>query len=52
MREYWIVDWQRRELEIYRRNNAQLTVAVTVLATDVVQSPSLPGFAVRLSEFF
>lgn len=52
VREYWIVDWQRQELQIYRRIDAQLTLATTLLAKDVVQSPSLPGFAVPLSEFF
>jgi len=52
VREYWIVDWQHREVQVYRRKDAQLALAGTLLATDVMQSPSLPGFAVPISEFF
>lgn len=52
VREYWIVDWQHRELQVYRRREARLELVVTLLEQDVVQSPALPGFAVRVGEFF
>jgi Uma2 family endonuclease len=52
VREYWIVNWQRRELQIYRRREAQLVLSATLLADDVLQSPLLPDFAVQVSEFF
>jgi Uma2 family endonuclease len=52
VREYWIVDWQRRELQVYRRREAQLVLTATLLADDELQSPLLPEFAVQLGEFF
>lgn len=52
VREYWIVDWQHRELQVYRRRDARLELVTTLLGDDVVQSTALPGFAVPLNEFF
>jgi Uma2 family endonuclease len=52
VREYWIVDWQHRELHIHRRRGARLELIATLLANDVLESPLLPGFAVQISEFF
>lgn len=52
VREYWIVDWQHRELHVYRRRDARLEMVATLLANDVLQSPLLPGFAVKINEFF
>lgn len=52
VREYWIVDWQHEELQVYRRHEAQLQLASTLVANDVLQSPLLRGFAVQISEFF
>jgi Uma2 family endonuclease len=52
VREYWIVDWQHREVQVYRRKDAQLALVATLLAKDVLQSPSLPGFSVEVSELF
>ena len=52
VQEYWIVDWRRRQLEIYRRQELALRLVATLYPADVVQSPLLPGFAVRLDHFF
>jgi Uma2 family endonuclease len=52
VREYWIVDWQRREVQVYRRREARLELAATLLTDDLLQSPLLPGFAVQIGEFF
>jgi Uma2 family endonuclease len=50
--EYWIVDWQQRTIEIYRRENEQLALAVTLLHTDALTSPLLPGFACQVAQLF
>nr|WP_318729217.1 Uma2 family endonuclease [Roseofilum sp. Guam] len=44
VREYWIVDYQQREIEIYRRNQARLEKAVTLSDQDTLTSPLLPEF--------
>ena len=52
VREYWILNWQRREVEVYRRAELTLQLAATLLEGDVLQSPLLPGFACPVSELF
>ena len=52
VREYWIVDWERRQIEVYRRADAVLHLAVTVLDGDVLESPLLPGFALPVNDLF
>lgn len=44
-REYWIVDWQLRSVQVYRREQAALRLTETLSAADVLTSPLLPGFA-------
>jgi Uma2 family endonuclease len=43
--EYWIVDWQARLVEVYRRLEAALHRVATRTGSDVLTSPLLPGFA-------
>jgi Uma2 family endonuclease len=50
--EYWIVNWQQRRLEIYRRVEAVLTLNRTLNETDTLQSPLLPGFSCKVSQLF
>lgn len=50
--EYWIVDWQKRRLEVYRREQAALALAATLYETDVLESPLLPGFRCEISQLF
>jgi Uma2 family endonuclease len=49
--EYWIVDWRLRQIEIYRRKNAQLQLMGTFLASDDIESPLLPGFHCKVERF-
>ena len=50
--EYWIVNWQERYLEIYRRQEAILKLHSTLYEGDTLQSPHLPGFSCPLSQIF
>lgn len=52
VQEYWIVDRLAKRLEIYRRENAQLTLAATLLEEDEITSPLLPGFRYLVRRLF
>jgi Uma2 family endonuclease len=44
VREYWIVDWRRQTIEVYRREEAALRLIATLGNEDALTSPLLPGF--------
>src|SRR5712692_11641963 len=50
--EYWIVSWQERRIEIYRREETLLELVATLYENDTLQSPNLPGFTYQLSKLF
>jgi Uma2 family endonuclease len=50
--EYWIVDWQQRKVEVYRRQDLVLHLVTMLYATDTLTSPLLPGFACPLVRLF
>jgi Uma2 family endonuclease len=52
VQEYWIVNWQLKTLEIYRRQNAQLQLVATLLESDSLTSPLLPGFSTPMAQIF
>lgn len=52
VREYWIADWQLRQVEVYRREAARLTLFATLLNNDELTSPLLPGFNCSIGRFF
>jgi len=52
VQEYWIVNWQQKTLEIYRRTNAQLQLVATLLEDDTLTSPLLPGFSTAIAQIF
>lgn len=52
VREYWIVNWQRQELEVYRRRELSLQLVATLLADDFLQSPLLPDFSCPVRDLF
>jgi Uma2 family endonuclease len=52
VQEYWIANWQLQQIEIYRRENAILTLNITLLAGDILTSPLLPGFSCRIQQLF
>jgi Uma2 family endonuclease len=50
--EYWIVSWQRREVEVYRRADLALQLVATLLESDTLESPLLPAFACPVRQLF
>ncbi len=50
--EYWIVNWQERCIEIYRREEAVLKLHSTLYESDTLQSPLLAGFSCQVSQIF
>ena len=52
VQEYWIVDWQRRQIEVYRREDAALRLAATLYETDTLRSPLLAGFEHPVAALF
>lgn len=50
--EYWIADRWAQRLEVYRRDQGRLTLQATLLATDELTSPLLPGFRCPVSRLF
>ena len=43
--EYWILSWQKREIDVYRRADGQLRLEATLSESDTLESPLLPGFS-------
>jgi Uma2 family endonuclease len=52
VQEYWIVNWQLKTLEIYRRSDAQLQLVATLLEGDTLTSPLLPEFSTTVAQIF
>ncbi len=50
--EYWIVDWQRQQVEVHRRDQAALMLVATLYAQDTLSTPLLPGFACPVRRLF
>jgi len=52
VQEYWIVNKDLRQVQVYRRDNAVLTLVITLQETDSLTSPLLPQFACPLQKVF
>ncbi|MBC1224726.1 Uma2 family endonuclease [Nostoc sp. UCD121] len=52
VKEYWIADWRSRKLEVYRREQSQLSLVATLFSSDNINSPLLPGFSCTVDQFF
>ena len=52
VQEYWLADWRSRQVEVYRRETAQLKLVATLFSNDTVTSPLLPGFSCLVERFF
>lgn len=52
VQEYWLVNWQLKTLEIYRRTEAQLRLVTMLLDGDLLTSPLLPGFSASIARIF
>ena len=45
MREYWIMDWRARTVQVFRRQDAVLVLVATLGDGDEISSPLLSGFS-------
>lgn len=52
VQEYWIVDKDLRQVQVYRRDRAVLNLAVTLQDSDALTSPLLPNFSCPLGRVF
>ena len=52
VREYWIVDWRKKSIQVYRREKATLVLVLTLFENESITSPLLPDFVCKLSEIF
>lgn len=52
VKEYWILNWRLKKVEVYRRENLQLQLVATLLESDEITSPLLPGFSCKIRRFF
>ncbi|HEY9862769.1 MAG TPA: Uma2 family endonuclease [Candidatus Obscuribacterales bacterium] len=52
VQEYWVVNYSTKQVEIYRREQAQLIKVATLLEMDEITSPLLPGFSAIVQLFF
>ena len=50
--EYWVVNWQERNIEVYRREEGILELNRTLNEDDTLQSPILPGFRCKVNQIF
>ena len=52
VQEYWIVNWRLKEIEVYRREETMLQKVTTLLGSDKLTSPLLPGFECDVATIF
>jgi Uma2 family endonuclease len=52
VQEYWIIDWRRQQIEIFRRDSNALPLVATLFSSDVLTSPLLPDFQQSVAEVF
>ena len=50
--EYWIADWRAKQIQVYRRENGVLKLAMTLFESDTLTSPLLPNFSCLISQIF
>ena len=50
VKEYWIVDWRKRSIQVYRRVDAALALQGTLYEDDMLTSPLLPGLRSRVAD--
>lgn len=50
--EYWIVSWQERRIDLYRRENTVLKLISTLYEDDILQSPHLSEFTCPVRKVF
>jgi Uma2 family endonuclease len=50
--EYWILDWRKRIVDVYRRREHDLRHVATLADTDTLTSPLLPDFSTPVAQLF
>jgi Uma2 family endonuclease len=50
--EYWIADWRKKLVEVYRPEEGSLRKVAVLGDTDQIASPLLPGFSYPVADFF
>ncbi|MDF5710944.1 MAG: Uma2 family endonuclease [Nostoc sp. S4] len=52
VKEYWIVDWYKQEVEVYRREQGSLKLVATLFNSDELSSPILSNFTCAIAPLF
>ncbi|MBE9064684.1 Uma2 family endonuclease [cf. Phormidesmis sp. LEGE 11477] len=52
VKEYWLVDWRAKKVEIYRRDSGQLVLTASLFEGDVLTSPLMPQFSCLVDLLF
>lgn len=52
VREYWILDWRLKQVEVYRREAGELRRVATLLPEETLTSPLLAGFGCVVATLF
>lgn len=52
VREYWLLDWRTKKVEVYRRESANLVLQATLFEGDTLTSPMLPGFSCPIERLY
>ena len=50
--EYWIVDWRRHTVDVFRRADAELAHVATLRDGETIVSPLLPGFEMPVMQLW
>jgi Uma2 family endonuclease len=52
VREYWIVNWEKQQIEVYEREQAALKLLATLFANDELNCSLLPNFTCPVARIF
>jgi Uma2 family endonuclease len=52
VKEYWLVDFINRSVEVYRLAGDELDLVATFVGEDELTSEVLPGFRAKLTDLF
>jgi len=52
VRESWIIDWRKQQVEVDRREQAVLNLVATLMSGDELNSSLLPGFNCAIAQLF
>ncbi len=52
VQEYWMIDWESRQVMVCRRVHSELRLITTLEEADTLTSPLLPGFSCSVSALF